>query len=333
MNRLLSIQYLRALAVLMVLGYHACLFGWRDGFEIGAAGVDIFFVISGFILWTIAHERPAPPRQFLLRRLERVAPLYWIVTLAVVVICLKWPGAVYDANPRPGHVILSLAFIHHLNPSNRPNPVIPVGWSLNDEVVFYLIFSACLTVTAAKRFRALAAGLIGVWAVGCIVPLFYYLGFNLMFLQFLAGAWLAKVRLEEGVPFLGWGRFLVGWGIVVFIALSPLNLFQTFGRPLTWGLPAVALVAGAVTIETRGGLKDVWPLRFLGDASYSIYLVHWPVLSLLGYAMDRKALVYLPVGIGTSLAVGIAVHLLLERPLLRLFHERLGGAALPSRPT
>ena len=73
MGRLLSIQYLRATAALMVVGYHVCLFGFRTGFEIGAAGVDVFFIISGFILWTVAAERPLPPLTFLWRRIGRVA--------------------------------------------------------------------------------------------------------------------------------------------------------------------------------------------------------------------------------------------------------------------
>jgi peptidoglycan/LPS O-acetylase OafA/YrhL len=80
-------------------------------------------------------------------------------------------------------------------------------------------------------------------------------------------------------------------------------------------------------------LPDIRAFSFLGDASYSIYLVHWPVVSALKYVMNSSQLVYLPLAIGLSLAAGIALHLGIERPLLRLFRERLGGAALPSRAT
>ncbi|HET9161111.1 MAG TPA: acyltransferase family protein, partial [Caulobacteraceae bacterium] len=80
---LLSIQYLRAVAAVMVLVYHSTrLTAFK--FEVGAAGVDVFFVISGFILWTIAAEKPITPVQFLVRRWQRVAPFYWVMTLLVV---------------------------------------------------------------------------------------------------------------------------------------------------------------------------------------------------------------------------------------------------------
>jgi exopolysaccharide production protein ExoZ len=333
MSRLLSIQYLRAVAVLMVVGYHACLFGWRTGFEIGAAGVDVFFVISGFILWTIAAERSQTAGRFLLKRLGRVAPLYWLVTLAVAGLAAWRPGMIFDADPTPSHLALSLTFIHHLNPTGRPDPVLPVGWSLNDEALFYLIFAASLLAPERLRFRVLITGLVGVVVTGTVFYKLYYLGYNMMFFQFIAGAWLAKRRLEGRLPSAGWGWMMIVWAIAIFAVLEPFDLYQTLMRPFTWGAPALALVAGAVTLETRKPLPDIPWFRFLGDASYSIYLIHWPVVSALKYVMNSSQLVYLPLAIGLCLAAGVALHLVIERPLLRLFHERLGGAPLPSPST
>jgi exopolysaccharide production protein ExoZ len=332
-NRLLSIQYLRAVAVLMVLGYHACLFGWRTGFEIGAAGVDVFFVISGFILWTIAAERPQTPGRFLLKRLGRVAPLYWLVTLAVAGLALWRPGMIFDADPTAPHLALSMIFVHHLNPSGRPDPVLPVGWSLNDEALFYLIFAASLFAPQRWRFRALVIGLVGVVVTGTVFYKLYYLGYNMMFFQFIAGAWLAKRRLEGRLPSAGWGWMMLLWAIAIFAVLEPFDLYQTLMRPFTWGAPALALVAGAVTLEARKPLPNIPVLRFIGDASYSIYLVHWPVVSALKYVMNSNQLIYLPLAIGLSLAAGAILHIWVERPLLRLFHERLAGVALPSGAT
>lgn len=330
MGRLLSIQYLRAVAVLMVVGYHACLFAWRTGFEIGAAGVDVFFVISGFIIWTVTAERPTPALQFFLRRAGRVAPLYWIVTLVVATIAWKWPSLIFDADPTPRHLALSLAFIAHMNPSNRPNPVLPVGWSLNDEALFYLLFALVIAARPKNRFLALAWVLAGVVAVAIKIPHLYYLDYNAMFFQFLAGAWLAKTRLEGRLPTYKTGQWLIIGAVLGFAVLDPLDWYETLARPFTWGAPALALVAGMVTLEARKPMPKVRPLLFLGDASYSIYLVHWPVISALRAVMNSGELIYLPVAIGASLAAGIALHLVLERPLLRLFHERLAGVALPT---
>nr|MBA3812498.1 acyltransferase [Caulobacteraceae bacterium] len=99
MKRLASIQYLRGLAALAVVGYHAG--QWREGgFEVGRAGVDVFFVISGVIIWRVTAGRDVPPLAFLWRRLTRVAPLYWLLTLAVAAVAAVWPG--FLANVRPG---------------------------------------------------------------------------------------------------------------------------------------------------------------------------------------------------------------------------------------
>jgi exopolysaccharide production protein ExoZ len=325
---LLSIQYLRAVAALMVLGYHACRWAGRD-FGIGAAGVDVFFVISGFILWTIAAQWPASPGQFLARRLGRVAPLYWILTLGVTAAALAWPDFFFDVAPEPLHVVLSLVFIPHLNPAGAPFPLISAGWSLNYETGFYLLFAASLAAPAASRFRWLACGLCGVVLFGLVVRPAYFLGANLMFMQFLAGVWLARRRLVTGLP----GR-QVGWRLVVaaiglFAGLAFLDLFEAILRPLWWGVPAFALVAGLVMVEDDGGLPN-WPwLRLLGDASYSIYLTHVLVTESLSHLMDTTAAPYLPIAVAGSLAVGVVCHFVLEKPLLALFRKR-PRAALPS---
>ena len=333
MGRLLSIQYLRATAALMVVGYHVCLFGFRTGFEIGAAGVDVFFIISGFILWTVAAERPLPPLTFLWRRIGRVAPLYWIVTLAVAAIAARWPEMLFDARPTLRHLALSLAFVHHTNPAGQPNPVLSVGWSLNNEALFYILFALILFTRAQDRLRNLALALGLVVLIAVKIPHLYYIGYSGMFLQFLAGAWLAKRRLEGRMPDRRMGWLLILCAIAGFAILDPFDLYETLTRPITWGAPALALVAGAVTLEARNPLPDIAPLRFLGDASYSIYLIHWPVISILQQVMDSKQLAFLALAFAASVAAGIVLHLALERPLLRLFHERLGGAALPSRAT
>ena len=325
---LLSIQYLRAIAALMVVVYHTCRWSNRD-FEIGAAGVDVFFVISGFILWTICAERPLRPVDFLVRRLVRVAPLYWLLTIGAALAAVAWPGLFFDVDPEPGHVLLSLAFIQHLNPSGFPFPLISAGWSLNYEAVFYLIFAASLFAPAAWRFRGLAFGLAGVVLFGILVPPAYFLGANLMFMQFLAGAWLARLRLAGGLPDRQTGGLLIAGAILLFAGLAFFYLFEAVLRPLWWGIPALALVAGLVMVDDDGGLPKLPWLRFLGDASYSIYLTHVLVLAAVSHLMDTRELIYVPVALAICLAIGSACYLGVEKPLLSLFRERT-RAALPS---
>ncbi len=325
---LLSIQYLRAFAALMVLGYHVCRWAWRD-FDIGAAGVDVFFVISGFILWTIAAERPVTPGRFLIRRAGRVVPLYWVLTLAVTAAAIAAPALFFDAKPSVSHVLKSLFFIPHLNEAGLPFPLISAGWSLNYEAIFYLIFAASLFAKPEHRFAWLAAGLIAVPVTGLLVHHLYYLGFNAMFLQFLAGAWLAKRRQAKRLPRWGTGLAFVAFGIGGFIGVSYLDLFEAYFRPLLWGLPAFALVAGLVMIEDDRGLPQIGWLKLLGDASYSIYLTHVLTTELLTHVLNSGQVLYILVAAPLSLAIGIACHFLIERPLLRLFRGN-PRPALPS---
>lgn len=329
---MLSIQYLRAVAALMVVLYHANRWAWRD-FDIGAAGVDIFFVISGFVLWTSISERPAAPLVFLRRRLARVAPLYWILTLLVSGAAFFWPQLFFEADPTWGHVLMSLAFIQHFNPDGQPFPVISAGWSLNYEMIFYFVMAAALLRPSDKRFRALVLGLIGVVVFGFIYRPAYFLGANPMFLQFVAGAALARWRLTGVLPPRWIGYFAVVLGVAGLAVASRFDLFEHLWRPLFWGVPALLLVGGAVTVERAGRLSDVEIVRVFGDASYSIYLCHVIVCELLTKVIPTWLWIYVPIAVALSVVAGVLCHLALERPLLRLFHAPAGGAVLRRAPT
>ena len=162
---LVSIQALRALAALAVTTYHAL--QWADGgFDVGRAGVDVFFVISGFIMWHVTAGRDMAPADFLWRRLTRVAPLYWLSTLGVLAVALVWPAFLPEVRPGWAHLALSLAFIPHLDPKGLPFPTLPPGWTLNYEAVFYLIFAAALAGPRAWRGRVVVGALTAVTAFG-----------------------------------------------------------------------------------------------------------------------------------------------------------------------
>src|SRR3984957_156703 len=107
---LLSIQALRALAALAVVAYHALQWD-RGGFDVGRAGVDVFFVISGFIMWHVTSGREVVPGAFLWRRITRVAPLYWLATFGVLAVALAWPAFLPEVRPGWRHLALSLAFV------------------------------------------------------------------------------------------------------------------------------------------------------------------------------------------------------------------------------
>ena len=299
----------------MVL-YHAC--QWTDaGFKIGAAGVDLFFVISGFVMGLALPDPAARPGEFLRRRLWRVAPAYWLVTFAVLFAALTWPRLLPRVYPTPGQTLLSLLFIPHLDPAGLPFPLLPVGWSLSYEMIFYGLVAISLTQPAKRRFGVLAAGLIGVMLSGAIVHPAFFLFANPMMLQFLAGVLIARAYGQGRLPRRDAGWSLIASGAVIYVALAGLDLYGSLLRPLLWGAPAALVVAGAVSLEAQGVRIRLPVLGLLGEASYSIYLCHWPVVAILAkLAGPPSPWLFAPLA-AAAVAVGLAFWWLIERPLMR----------------
>jgi exopolysaccharide production protein ExoZ len=313
---LLSIQYLRGFAALAVVLFHA--FQWTGaGFDIGAAGVDVFFVISGFVMWIAVQGRPAAPGDFLWRRFVRVAPSYWIATLALAVLAALWPRLLPQVRLQPAHLALSLLLVPHLDPVGLPFPLLPPGWTLIYEAVFYLVFAAALAAPARARFALVIGGLTALALLGFVFHPLYQLFANPSLLEFAAGVWLGKAYAEARLPprTIGWILLVAGLG--AFVAMRLLGLHSDMWRNLIWGVPALAIVAGAVTLEAHGGVRS-WPLlKRLGDASYSIYLAHWIVIALMGMAMDTdNGWVFVPAAVIASVAAGLLARQVVEKPVI-----------------
>ncbi len=317
MKRLIAIQYLRAFAALGVVTYHAL--QWGDGgFDIGRAGVDVFFVISGLIMWRRAGEAGVTPGAFLWRRATRIAPLYWTVTLAVAAVAVIWPAFLPNARPGWGHLLLSLAFIPHFDPAGLPFPMLPPGWTLTYEAMFYLVFAAALIAPRRRRAWFACGALSGIVALGVILKdPFYILGANPLMLEFAAGVALAHLTPRRGLPSPGWGWPLIGLGLIAMIAPAALGLFSEILRPLLWGAPATLIVLGALSLEAGGALPRSRAFAALGDASYAIYLIHLPASAIVAHTLGvGDGWIFVPAAVLMSIAMGLAFHAWVERPLL-----------------
>lgn len=318
-----SIQHLRALAALSVALFHACQWSQID-FSIGAAGVDLFFVISGFVMWTVTAGRDVTPAAFLRRRVIRVAPLYWLVTLALVAGALAVPQRFPEVEPRADHVLLSLAFIQHMNPGGQPFPVLAPGWTLNYEAVFYLVFASTLILPVRRRIAALTMALAVLSLAGFAWPPGYVMLLNPMFLQFLAGVWLARLAQEGLLPERAIGWLLMGMGLALFLLLWLSAIDPDLWRPMIWGVPAALVVAGAVSVEADGGWPDWRWLGLLGNASYSLYLTHTLTIGALAMTIGAwNPPLFVPLAMAVAAAGGLAGYLWVERPLLALLRRRL----------
>jgi peptidoglycan/LPS O-acetylase OafA/YrhL len=357
-SKLPQIQILRALAALMVAVSHAL-------FEAGGlaaraemsftpaawlpwnAGVDVFFVISGFIIVHAAgplHGRAGAGRHFLAHRIARVVPLYWLVTTAYLGAALAAPRLLGGSPVDPALAAASYLFWPMARPDGFVLPLYSLGWTLNYEMAFYALFALCLPLR--RRFAVGAVtGLLLLLAA--LHPLAARLPVPLAFwsdpivLEFAFGAALGLAR-AEGVRLPGGARLVLAAGGLGLLALA--GEPGALPRWLAWGVPAALLVAAAGL--GRGGAAESAPLRaavLLGDASYALYLVHpFAVrgVRVLAEATGAASLGPVPVVLAMlalACAVAIAVHRLVERPLtarLRVWLEsRLPTtAAAPQRP-
>jgi exopolysaccharide production protein ExoZ len=332
LRKLQSIQYLRAVAALMVVIHHARnprpgLFDPLAGYNALQTGVDIFFVISGFIMFTAARDER--PLDFLRRRVVRVAPLYWLATLITLPFVMANHGLHLD-----GSLLVRLAKSFLFIPSFSPEhpgevwPVLVVGWTLNYEMFFYAVFALglarCLPLVVAPILLSLVA-------LGLIFPSTNPLWTSYtspQLLEFLAGVGLAAARERLEVRGL-WLLIPVGFaGLLAHPA--------GFAGGLVCGAAAVMIVAGAASLDLRGAAPDLPWLRLLGDASYSIYLFQVVAIGVTAAVVMRLPIGgearfgFLILGCTTaSVGLGLLTHVCLERPLLRRFsgQRRAGGAS------
>ncbi|HEY7809845.1 MAG TPA: acyltransferase [Allosphingosinicella sp.] len=312
--KLASIQYLRAFAALGVVAFHAANaagFAFPDG----AYGVDIFFVISGFVMVWISSAATSPS-DFLRGRIRRIVPLYWVVTLtwmaAITLSLAYFPFG-------PGGLASSFLFIPYgaAGEGRHYFPIVQVGWTLNYEMMFYAIFAATLLLRRSFQLLALTAVLVALAAAGLVLkpstaPWEFWT--NPIILHFLAGAWLAAALRPEqaGVP-----RWLACFVLVALFVLElPLRV-------------ALLLVGVALIADFASRMPRFAPLLRVGNASYSLYLWHpLAIAGLMALIKNSAAPAWLifVACIAVSGVAGLVGYKLLEQPLLRRWKAKTGPA-------
>ncbi|MBN9222956.1 MAG: acyltransferase [Mesorhizobium sp.] len=331
-----SIQYLRGLAAVAVVCFHVNQqFG--GPFDVGAAGVDLFFVISGFIMWVTTSGRSTQPWRFISRRVTRIVPLYWIVTLLTASAIFLKPCFFYDHMLSPLNFFGSLVFVPVLE-KGLPHPVLPQGWTLSYEMMFYLIFALTLFLGERRRFGMVVGLLVGISLLHFFLPMGYARALTRsLVLEFAAGIIIGRLW-TEGIRLPMAAALTLACCGFLLLAGSELLGWEA-PRVLRWGVPAALIVAGAVFAERASPFRPVRLFTFLGEASYSIYL--WHLLTAVT-ATSLALLFGVPAGLQpaliiiVSLAAPALLYLAVEKPLLRLLHpspETERKRAAPSAPS
>ncbi|MFD2579560.1 acyltransferase family protein [Novosphingobium colocasiae] len=294
--------------------------------------MDLFFVISGFIMVHTTARRRQSPAAFLANRLLRIAPLYWTLTALLFALALAAPGLLGATRADPVALLKSLAFIPGERADGTMRPVLFVGWSLNLEMAFYCVFALCLTVADLRRVLLGVAVLVAIAAFGFaarqhLAPELRFLTQPIL-LEFAAGMALGyRYQAHPGDPRRA--RAALALMPLAFLALIAA---ATLPEPLARALPvppalapAAWLVWLALRAEAGGRVLAARPVQALGDASYALYLSH-PFVTQ-GFAFLAAALGLIHAGTAPALMiacvalaalVGLAVHRGLELPLTHL---------------
>lgn len=349
-DKILSIQYLRGIAAILVVLFHStALIGpdWKDFLKNGMVGVDVFFIMSGFIIYYITTNRSElTPKNFITKRVLRIFPPFFIVWL--IVSCVSYQNAPFV------NVIKSL-FLFHVDynssaPAYKFNMIGP-AWTLSYEIYFYGLF--CVAGLMSHKYRGLICSLF-LLLIPVALQLYFNNSFsyaanikaefiltsllqsplkilsNAMLWEFIGGILLAYIfmnyrsKLNNFNKSIRWALALALIGIFIYQIFFSIAHAQGIGG-LFW--PSMCLVAGALVAEDLIHI-NIKPLSFLGDISYSLYLVHWSTIKVIvTYYPGSWNNQYGIMGLISYLALAIFISYLLykfiEKPSIKIARKLL----------
>ena len=332
--RLHALQYLRALAAIAVVYSHSAI--QVDSFtpylsKAGSFGVDVFFVISGFIMIYIAKPDTSPTK-FFIARVRRVVPLYWFFTFLMAAILLLMPNVFKATVFQWDTLLLSLAFIPHWNVAYEGFvwPIVAPGWSLVFEMYFYLIFALSLFLPYRYRIAFITGVICAVFLVatvndtgGSAITQFFS---ESMVFEFVLGMFLA-LAFKRGFHMPS----STAWYLLVF-AICLLFLDLPVARILKYGVPALLIVMACLYISIK---HYNWAV-LLGDASYALYLSHIFTLGVMRKFLAPllgegpiAAYLFVAISMLVCLIVSIFIHKYIDNWLLRVDRFRFLGDRTP----
>lgn len=327
-----GVQVLRLVAAMLVVLTHSFHYahermGTSFSWDNGARGVDVFFVISGFVMIVSSQKLMGDPlawRHFMAQRLLRIVPMYWVATTLKVAVMLTAARLVFHADLDFLKIVSSYFFIPYKKASGRMEPILGVGWTLVFEMFFYVVFAVGLKLRLnvyAFVGSVMAAMSLASLARPADFPVYLFLADPIV-LEFFFGMLVARLALSQ--------RFLP---VPLAVMLALLSLTQlVFGggdvlpRTLSVGLPAVVLVYAVISLE--GVLQRHIPrvLVFMGAASYSMYLIHPLILPAIPALLPRLGVGNVWVSVALSvpviLVVSALVYKFVERPMDALLQQR-----------
>ncbi|MBH2018605.1 MAG: acyltransferase [Burkholderiales bacterium] len=344
-----SIQTGRAIAALMVVFFHLGgtialekYFGiswFGHAFSFGHAGVHFFFVLSGFIIMQVHMDdlfKPERIRSFLTKRCIRIYPIYWLIFLGVFLFALAIPSLRNNVPSDIGLILkaLTLMPLDKAVVGGTGAPVLIVAWSLQYELYFYVLFGLAILNrwVAIALLVLLPTGMLLGFGVGNFPVNFFWSDWLVLF---FFGMGVAVLVRRNQMKFLN-PIAVIGVSIAILVATASLEALGDAGEitwlKIFWGIGFAGLIFGYVRCEQAGRrlplLMRHKSVQTLGDASYFLYLIHFPLISLLCKVAVAAGLTGIA---GASITfiliafacvlVSFAGHLLIERPMQKWFSQ------------
>jgi len=352
--RLYSVQLLRAVAALVVLFGHvaataAAMGAYHKAPMPTGSGVDLFFAISGFIM-VFASDRlfgqPGAGKTFLLRRLARVLPLYWLSTTTMLALLAIGSKGIAGL-PSWSYVLSSYLFVPDRSFGSVGGvafPVLSLGWTLNYEMLFYLVFSAFIALPRRQATIGVLTALLALVLAGMATqpssdilatwtqPIILEFGLGLIIGNALLDgrclpSWLALLMMAAALA----------WLLADPFALTTLRQTPNDWRRLCgWGLPMAAILAAAVLGPRELPAWSRPAAALLGDASYSLYLTHPFILVAIETVWlhtigPRHLVAFIITVIVVALCAAVGVNKLIERPFTRALQRFRAPTKAPAR--
>ena len=328
---LVGIQFARAIAAIMVVLYHAGRMlpqyvgniEFARYFNVGYAGVDFFFVLSGFVIFyvhAVDIDRPSRLEHYVLRRVTRIFPIYWIA----FAIALSMLIAKNDTGLSLSHVVSSFLLL-----PERVGPVLGVSWTLCHEVAFYAAFAMLIVSRTIGRVLIITWSMLvtaGLFAPHeSLVLKFLESSHHIEFAMGSAAAYLSKRHPARTAPLMVLCG-LIAFGALAFLEIELLKPDVDRDRFMYGSVSAWIIYALAVSEQTNRISFPRWA-GFLGASSYSLYLFHIFLLGWIGKAMSflvqpnvAPNLTFFAIVAG-AIGGGCLIYYFVERPLMKMIND------------
>jgi exopolysaccharide production protein ExoZ len=311
-GKLNNLQALRAFAALCVVFLHVQFpFPWFPTF--GHRGVDIFFVLSGFVMAALCSRETVGT--FAKRRLVRILPLYWSATIVYYLLAQHFHSAMRNAETLNAAMLAkSLLFIPFYRPATGYEPVLGVGWTLNYEMFFYAVLALSLALYRKRATLVASTIIIGVLSACKLLHATNSLAFysNSIVLEFLAGILCYEAYKRVTLP-----RLYAGAGVC-------LSLPMLFLPQVPAAVPSTILVLSCVLLSKIGLDMRARAVILAGDASYVLYVIHSPIVGMTMRMPWLHVSTYLPalfLFMAVMVSISVFLHLRFEKPVVRLLNS------------